>query len=167
MYRIISQYSKYFSVNSLNHPLKINVRLKRMFNMLWFEYFAIMVGNIYQMYYMKSHWWWFLLLYSNIPITWLSESILAKKQFSSIRILSVIWISFSGTDKICLFTTVKLHEGQDFVPCIRSGNKRGTKSWKIDTILYYSCMFNMLIINIIEVELFLLLLSIVYCAIYW
>ena len=156
MYRIISQYSKYFSVNSLHHPLKINVRLKRMFNMLWFEYFAIMVGNIYQMYYMKSHWWWFLLLYSNMPITWLSESILAKKQFSSIRILSVIWISFSGTDKICLFTTVKLHEGQDFVPCIRSGNKRGTKSWKIDTILYYSCMFNMLIINVIEVRLFLL-----------
>ena len=56
MYRIISQYSKYFSVNSLNHPLKINVRLKRMFNMLLFEYFEIMVGNIYQMYYMKSHW---------------------------------------------------------------------------------------------------------------
>lgn len=50
MYRIISQYSKYFSVNSLNHPLKINVRLKRMFNMLLFEYFEIMVGNIYQMY---------------------------------------------------------------------------------------------------------------------
>ena len=90
MYRIISQYSKYFSVNSLNHPLKINVRLKRMFNMLLFEYFEIMVGNIYQMYYMKSHWWWFLLLYSNMPITWLSESILAEKQFSSIRILSVI-----------------------------------------------------------------------------
>lgn len=51
-----------------------------------------------------------------------------KKQFSSIRILSVIWISFSGTDKICLFITVKLYEGQNFVPCIRSGNKRGTKS---------------------------------------
>ena len=83
MYRIISQYSKYFSVNSLNHPLKINVRLKRMFNMLWFEYFAIMVGNIYQMYYMKSHWWWFLLLYSNIPITWLSESIFWKKTIQS------------------------------------------------------------------------------------
>ena len=149
MYRIISQYSKYFSVNSLNHPLKINVRLKRMFNMLLFEYFEIMVGNIYQMYYMKSHWWWFLLLYSNIPIAWLSESILAKKQFSSIQILSVIWISFSGADKICLFTTVKLHEGQNFVPCIRSGNKRGTKSWKIDTILYYSFAFNVLIINVI------------------
>jgi len=27
-----------------------------MFNMLLFEYFEIMVGNIYQMYYMKSHW---------------------------------------------------------------------------------------------------------------
>ena len=79
MYRIISQYSKYFSVNSSNHPIKITVRLKRMFNMPWFEYFAIMVGNIYQMYYMKSHWWWFLLLYSNIPIAWLSESILAEK----------------------------------------------------------------------------------------
>ena len=156
MYRIISQYSKYFLLNSSNYPITIAVRLKRIFNVLLFEYFAIMVWNIYQMYYMKSHWWWFLLLYSNMPITWLSESILAKKQFSSIRILSVIWISFSGTDKICLFTTVKLHEGQDFVPCIRSGNKRGTKSWKIDTILYYSCMFNMLIINVIEVRLFLL-----------
>ena len=149
MYRIISQYSKYFSVNSSNHPIKITVRLKRMFNMPWFEYFAIMVGNIYQMYYMKSHWWWFLLLYSNIPIDWLSESILAEKQFSPIRILSVIWISFSGTDKICLFITVKLYEGQNFVPCIRSGNKRGTKLWKIDTILYYSFAFNVLIINVI------------------
>ena len=38
-----------------------------------------MVGNIYQMYYMKSHWRWFLLLYSNISIAWLSESILAEK----------------------------------------------------------------------------------------
>lgn len=167
MYRIISQYSKYFSVNSLNHPLKINVRLKRMFNMLLFEYFEIMVGNIYQMYYMKSHWRWFLLLYSDIPIAWLSEYILAEKQFSPIWILSVIWISLRGTDKICLFTTVKLHEGQNFVSCIRSGNKRGTKSWKIDTILYYSCVFNVLIINIIEVGLFLLLLSIVYYVIYW
>ena len=44
---------------------------------------------------------------------------MAGKQFSSIRILSVIWISFSGTDKICLFITVKLYEGQNFVPCIR------------------------------------------------
>jgi len=149
MYRIISQYSKYFLLNSLNYPIKIAVRLKRMFNMLWFEYLRIMVGNIYQMYYMKSHWWWFLLLYSNMSIAWLSEYILAEKQFSPIRILSVIWISFSGADKICLFTTVKLHEGQNFVSCIRSGNKRGTKSWKIDTILYYSCVFNMLIINII------------------
>ena len=149
MYRIISQYSKYFLMNSLNYPIKIAVRLKRMFNMLWFEYLRIMVGNIYQMYYMKSHWWWFLLLYSNMSIAWLSEYILAEKQFSPIRILSVIWISFSGADKICLFTTVKLHEGQNFVSCIRSGNKRGTKSWKIDTILYYSCVFNMLIINII------------------
>ena len=91
----------------------------------------------------KNHW------YSNIQIAWLSESILAEKQFSSIRILSVIWISFSGTDKICLFITVKLYEGQNFVPCIRSGNKRGTKSWKIDTILYYSFAFNVLIINVI------------------
>ena len=74
-----------------------------------------------------------------------------KKQFSSIRILSVIWISFSGTDKICLFITVKLYEGQNFVPCIRSGNKRGTKSGKIDTMLYYSCVFNVVIINIIEI----------------
>ena len=79
MYRIISQYSKYFSVNSSNHPIKIIARLKRMFNVLLFAYFAIMVGNIYQMYYMKSYWWWFLLLYSNIPIDWLSESILAEK----------------------------------------------------------------------------------------
>ena len=31
MYRIISQYSKYFSVNSSNHPIKIIARLKRMF----------------------------------------------------------------------------------------------------------------------------------------
>ena len=30
-------------------------------------------------------------------------------------------------DKICLFITVKLYEGQNFVPCIRLGNKRGTK----------------------------------------
>ena len=103
MYRIISQYSKYFLLNSLNYPIKIAVRLKRMFNMLWFEYLRIMVGNIYQMYYMKSHWWWFLLLYSNMSIAWLSESILAEKQFSSIRILSVTWISLRGTDKICLF----------------------------------------------------------------
>ena len=77
--RVISQYSECFSANSSNHPITIAVRLKRMFNMPWFEYFAIMVGNIYQMYYMKSHWWWFLLLYSNIPIDWLSESILAEK----------------------------------------------------------------------------------------
>ena len=55
---------------------------------------------------------------------------MAGKQFSSIRILSVIWISFSGTDKICLFITVKLYEGQNFVPCIRPGNKRGTKMLK-------------------------------------
>ena len=89
-----------------------------------------------------------------------------KKQFSSIRILSVIWISFSGTDKICLFITVKLYEGQNFVPCIRSGNKRGTKSGKIDAMLYYFYVFNVLIINIIEVGLFLLLLSIVYYVIY-
>nr|DAU09545.1 MAG TPA: hypothetical protein [Caudoviricetes sp.] len=34
MYRIISQYSKYFLLNSLNYPIKIAVRLKRMFNML-------------------------------------------------------------------------------------------------------------------------------------
>ena len=112
MYRIISQYSKYFSVNSLNYPIKI---------------------TDIQIY--KS------LDYQNL--FWL------KKQFSSIRILSVIWISFSGTDKICLFITVKLYEGQNFVPCIRSGNKRGTKSWKIDTILYYSFAFNVLIINVI------------------
>ena len=135
--------------------------------MLLFEYFEIMVGNIYQMYYMKSHWWWFLLLYSNMPITWLSESILAEKQFSSIRILSVIWISFSGIDEICLFTIVKLHEGQNFVPCIRSGNKRGTKSGKIDTMLYYPCVFNVVIINIIEIGLFLLLLSITRCVMCW
>ena len=79
MYRIISQYSKYFLLNSLNYPIKIAVRLKRMFNMLWFEYLRIRVGNIYQMYYMKSHWRWFLLLYSDIPIAWLSEYILAEQ----------------------------------------------------------------------------------------
>ena len=90
---------------------------------------------------------------------------MAGKQFSSIRILSVIWISFSGIDEICLFTTVKLHEGQNFVPCIRLGNKRGTKSGRIDTILYYSCAFNVLIINIVEVGLFLLLFFIVCCVI--
>lgn len=39
-------------------------------------------------------------------------------------------MSFSGTDKICLFITVKLYEGQNFVPCIRLGNKRGTKMLK-------------------------------------
>lgn len=78
-----------------------------------------------------------------------------NKQFSPIRILSVIWISFSGIDEICLFTTVKLHEGQNFVPCIRFGNKRGTKSGKIDAMLYYSFALNVLIINIIEVGLFL------------
>ena len=33
-------------------------------------------------------------------------------------------------DKICLFITVKLYEGQNFVPCIRLGNKRGTKMLK-------------------------------------
>ncbi|RGJ55963.1 hypothetical protein DXD55_15170 [Bacteroides stercoris] len=36
----------------------------------------------------------------------------------------------TGTDKICLFITVKLYEGQNFVPCIRLGNKRGTKMLK-------------------------------------
>ncbi|MBS6704726.1 MAG: hypothetical protein KH248_09680, partial [Alistipes indistinctus] len=71
-----------------------------------------------------------------------------------------------GTDEICLFITVKLHEGQNFVPCIRSGNKRGTKSGKIDTMLYYPCVFNVVIINIIEIGLFLLLLPIVYCLTY-
>ena len=50
-----------------------------------------------------------------------------------------------------VYSTVKLHEGQNFVPCIRSGNKRGTKSGKIDTMLYYSCVFNVVIINIIEI----------------
>ena len=49
--------------------------------MLWFEYFAIMVCNIYQMYCMKSHWWWFLLLYSNMLTVWLLEVIMAGKQF--------------------------------------------------------------------------------------
>ena len=88
-----------------------------------------------------------------------------KKQFSSIRILSVIWISFSGTDKICLFITVKLYEGQNFVPCIRSGNKRGTKSGKIDAMFYYSFVFNVLIINVIEVGLFLLPSPIIYYVI--
>lgn len=33
-------------------------------------------------------------------------------------------------------------------------------------MLYYSCVFNVVIINIIEIELFLLLLPIVYCATY-
>lgn len=57
--------------------------------------------------------------------------------------------------------------GQNFVPCIRLGDKRGTKSWRIDTILCYFWMFKMLIINIIEVGLFLLLLSIICFVIYW
>ena len=81
MYRIISQYSKYFLLNSSNYPITIAVRLKRIFNVLLFEYFAIMVWNIYQMYYMKSHWWWFLLLYSNMLTVWLLEVIMAGKQF--------------------------------------------------------------------------------------
>ena len=131
MYRIISQYSKYFLLNSLNYPIKIAVRLKRMFNMLWFEYLRIMVGNIYQMYYMKSHWWWFLLLYSNMSIAWLSESILAEKQFSSIRILSVTWISLRGTDKICLFTSVKLYEGQNLSLVSVSGTNGGQNQEKL------------------------------------
>lgn len=33
-------------------------------------------------------------------------------------------------------------------------------------MLYYSCVFNVVIINIIEIELFLLLLPIAYCATY-
>ena len=89
-----------------------------------------------------------------------------RKQFSSIQILSVIWISLRGTDKICLFTSVKLYEGQNFVPCIRFGNKRGTKSGKIDAMLYYPCVFNVVIINIIEIGLFLLLLPIACCVTY-
>ena len=56
---------------------------------------------------------------------------MAGKQFSSIRILSVIWISFSGTDKICLFITVKLYEGQNFVPCIRSVTNGGQNQEKL------------------------------------
>ena len=44
--------------------------------------------------------------------------------------------------------------------------QRGTKSGKIDAMLYYSCVFNVVIINIIEIELFLLLLPIAYCATY-
>ena len=33
-------------------------------------------------------------------------------------------------------------------------------------MLYYSCVFNVVIINIIEIEVFLLLLPIVYCVTY-
>ncbi len=36
------------------------------------------------------------------------------------------------------------------------GTNGGTKSGKIDAMLYYSCVFNMLIINVVEVGLFLL-----------
>ena len=54
---------------------------------------------------------------------------------------------------------------QNFVPCIRSGNKRGTKSGKIDAMFYYSFVFNMLIINVIEVGLFLLPSPIIYYVI--
>lgn len=46
------------------------------------------------------------------------------------------------------------------------GTNGGTKSGKIDAMLYYFYVFNVLIINIIEVGLFLLLLSIVYYVIY-
>lgn len=41
----------------------------------------------------------------------------------------------------------------------------GEKIITNDTILYYSCMFNMLIINVIEVRLFLLSFSISCCII--
>ena len=149
MYRIISQYFKYFLLNSSNYTITIAVRLKRMFNRLLFEYFAIMLGI-----FIKCIIWNLIgddfCCYIQILQSFDCQDLFwLKKQFSSIQILSVIWISFSGIDKICLFIIVKLHEGQNFVPCIRSGNKRGTKSWKIDTILYYSFAFNVLIINVI------------------
>ena len=167
MYRIISQYFKYFLLNSSNHPMTIAVRLKRMFNILWFEYFAIMLGI-----FIKCIIWNLIgddfCCYIQILQSFDCQDLFwLKKQFGSIRILSVIWISFSGIDEICLFTIVKLHEGQNFVPCIRLGNKQGTKSGRIDTMLYYSCVFNVVIINIIEIGLFLLLLSIIRCVICW
>jgi len=34
------------------------------------------------------------------------------------------------------------------------GTNGGTKSGKIDAMLYYSCVFNVVIINIIEIGLF-------------
>ena len=46
------------------------------------------------------------------------------------------------------------------------GSKRGTKSGKIDTMLYYPCVFNVVIINIIEIGLFLLPFPIIYYIIY-
>ena len=46
------------------------------------------------------------------------------------KIESVFGVLTPGTDKIGLFITVKLYEGQNFVPCIRLGNKRGTKMLK-------------------------------------
>ena len=54
-----------------------------------------------------------------------------KKQFSSIRILSVIWISFSGTDKICLFITVKLYEGQNLSLVSVQGTNGGQNHEKL------------------------------------
>lgn len=45
------------------------------------------------------------------------------------------------------------------------GTNGGTKSGKIDAMLYYSCVFNMLIINVIEVGLFLLPSPIIYYVI--
>ncbi len=52
------------------------------------------------------------------------------KQFSPIRILSVIWINLRGTDKIFLLPTVKLHEDKIFVPLYPLGTNGGQKCWK-------------------------------------
>ena len=54
-----------------------------------------------------------------------------KKQFSSIRILSVTWISLRGTDKICLFITVKLYEGQNLSLVSVSGTNGGQNQEKL------------------------------------
>ena len=128
VYRIISQYSKYFLLHSSNYPIKIAVRLKRMFNMLWFEYLRIMVGNIYQMYYMKSHWWWFLLLYSNTPIVWLSGSILAEK---TIQFYSNIICNLVVSMKFVYLSSLNCTRDRILSLVSVQGTNGGQKCWKI------------------------------------
>ena len=43
------------------------------------------------------------------------------------KIESVFGVLTPVLIKFCLFITVKLYEGQNFVPCIRLGNKRENK----------------------------------------